>query len=532
MTESRTGEPQEPRGIAVVGAGRWGINHVRVFDELGSLGVVCDADPLRLEALAPTYPQATMTPIFEEAIAHPAVSGVVLATPARTHATLAAKAIDAGKDVLVEKPLALTFAEARELRDRATGQGVVLTVGHVLEYHPAVRRLHELVRSGDLGRIRYLYSNRLNFGTIRSEENVLWSFAPHDIAVMLRIMGRSPETVACAGGSYLDPDVADSTLTAMTFPGGVRAHIYVSWLHPFKEQRFVVIGDQRMAVFDDTAPWPEKLVTYEHAVVWEQGHVPIARKVAGESVTVDEDEPLRVQAQAFLEAIRTRRPPLVTSDDAVAVLQILNAAQRSLDGSGAPVPLQSQHAESDFHPTATIDPGALIGEGTKVWHHAHVMTDAVIGPDCTLGQNVFVGRGVRIGAGCKLQNNVSIFEGVTLEDEVFCGPSVVFTNVKTPRAAVDRRDAFTPTLVRHGATIGANATIICGTTVGRYAFVAAASTVTSDVPNHALVLGSPAKVHGWICQCGERLLDTDEPRCAACGARYVKGDDGLRETSS
>jgi UDP-2-acetamido-3-amino-2,3-dideoxy-glucuronate N-acetyltransferase len=322
--------------------------------------------------------------------------------------------------------------------------------------------------------------------------------------------------------------VADTTLTAITFPGDVRAHIYVSWLHPFKEQRFVVVGEKRMVVFDDTAPWPEKLVSYEHMVDWEEGRVPVARKVGGEAIAVEEAEPLRLQSQAFLRSIATREAPLVGAASGVAVLRVLNAAQRSLEAGGVPLDPQ-RHDDAYIHATATVDAGASIGSGTKIWHQTHVMPDATIGARCTLGQNVFVGRGVRIGEGCKIQNNVSVFEGVTLESRVFCGPSVVFTNVRDPRAEVGRDGNYDETLVHEGATLGANATIICGNTIGRYAFVGAGAVVTRDVPDHAVVAGNPARHIGWRCRCGHELPSDTRPTCNACGRTYEAYGDGLRE---
>ena len=182
-------------------------------------------------------------------------------------------------------------------------------------------------------------------------------------------------------------------------------------------------------------------------------------------------------------------------------------------------------AEPPFvHPSAVVDPSARIGAGAKVWHFCHVMEGAVVGEGSSLGQNVFVARGVVLGRNCKVQNNVSLYEGVALEDDVFCGPSMVFTNVVNPRSHVNRRGEYRPTLVKKGATLGANATVICGHTVGRYAFVGAGAVVTRDVPDHALVLGVPARPAGWMCACGERLPST--LACGACGARWAEAKSG------
>ncbi|MEX2394065.1 MAG: Gfo/Idh/MocA family oxidoreductase [Actinomycetota bacterium] len=512
----------------MLGAGAWGKNHVRVLAELGHLATVCEPDAVRASAVEREHRDVRVTTVPDDVFEDDAVDAVVIATPAVTHAALAEAALQSGKDVLVEKPLALHVEEAARIVDAAAKLDRVVAVGHVLEYHPAVARLRELVASGHLGQIRYLYSNRSNFGRIRTEENVLWSFAPHDVAILLRLLGAAPTEVSCHGGSYVSHGVADSTLTAMTFDRGVQAHIYVSWLHPFKEQRFVVVGSRRMAVFDDTAPWQDKLVTFSHAVDWDEGRIPVARAAHGEPEALTECEPLRAQAEAFVEAIRTRKPPLADAASGLAVLRVLTAATESLEKGGVPVRL-SDVAGVFVHPTAFIDDGASIGPRTKVWHHAHVMTDASVGADCTLGKNVFVGRGVVIGDGCKIQNNVSIFDGVTLEGNVFCGPSMVFTNVRNPRAEVDRVGRYDRTRVGEGATLGANATIVCGNSIGRYAFVGAGAVVTKEVPDHALVAGNPAQRLGWVCRCGERLPDDGEPVCSLCGRRYTIASEGLRD---
>lgn len=190
----------------------------------------------------------------------------------------------------------------------------------------------------------------------------------------------------------------------------------------------------------------------------------------------------------------------------------------------------SPHANVTIHPSATIDDGCHIGPGTKIWHYSHVMTGARIGANCSLGQNVFVGRDVIIGDNAKIQNNVSLYEGVVLEDDVFCGPSMVFTNVINPRSHVSRKAEYRTTLVRRGASIGANATIICGHIVGSYAFIGAGAVVTKDVPDHAVVVGNPARISGWMCRCGESVAKGGQPptaaACTSCGARFARDDRG------
>lgn len=189
--------------------------------------------------------------------------------------------------------------------------------------------------------------------------------------------------------------------------------------------------------------------------------------------------------------------------------------------------------ETFIHPSSFIDEGVTIGPGTKVWHFSHVLGGTTVGARCVLGQNVVAGPRVRIGDNVKIQNNVSIYEGVELEDDVFCGPSMVFTNVVNPRSAISRKHEFRPTLVRRGATLGANCTVVCGHTIGRYAFVAAGAVVAADVPDFALVMGVPARRAGWVCECGVRLPHgTDDPSCAECGARYQQRDGLLRQVAA
>lgn len=521
--------------VAVVGAGYWGKNLVRNFHQLGALGVVCDCDPVCLASYEERYPGVPLRLAASDVFEDGAIEAVAIATPAETHYTLVKEALLAGKDVLVEKPLCLEEDQAAELVALATKKQRVLMVGHLLRYHPAFVKLQELVEAGELGRVYYIYSNRLNLGRIRREENILWSFAPHDVSAILALAGEMPEKVVSRGGNYLHEHIADVTVSILEFASGLRAHIFVSWLHPYKEQRLVVVGDRKMAVFNDVAPAGQKLLLYPHQIEW-RNQVPTAHKAEAVPVAVDDTEPLRLECQHFLECVRTRSTPLTDGEEGRRVLQVLNACQRSLDQGqrsgleelvlggreeavlGGPL---ARAAKFYVHPTAVIDQPCEIGEGTKIWHFTHVMAGARIGRNCVLGQNVMVAPDVVIGDNVKIQNNVSVYTGVVLEDDVFCGPSMVFTNVVNPRSHVSRRHEFKPTVVRRGATIGANATVVCGHQIGAYAFVGAGAVVTRDVPQYALVVGVPAQLAGWMCQCGERLsFDSERAVCARCGTRY------------
>jgi UDP-2-acetamido-3-amino-2,3-dideoxy-glucuronate N-acetyltransferase len=509
-------------GLAVVGGGYWGKNLVRNFAELGVLKVVCDSNPLKISEYAAQYPGVETTGKFDAVLSNNEIKAIVIATPAVKHYEMTKMALEAGKDVLVEKPLALEMAQGEELAKMASELGRVLMVGHILEYHPAVRKLNELVKSGVLGRIYYIYSNRLNMGKLRTEENILWSFAPHDISVIIGLLGEMPEAVNSFGGDYLSSKVADVTVTNLTFKSGVKAHIFVSWLHPFKEQKLIVVGSEKMAVFDDMAE--DKLLLYNHKVNWVD-HNPVAAK--GDAVKVDLaiEEPLKNECRHFLECVKERKIPVTGPENALAVLSILSASQKSLEAGGARVELKNIDSENTskgtedvyIDPSSIVEKGAKLGKGSKVWHFSHIMPGVSIGENCNLGQSVFVAKGVKIGNNVKIQNNVSIYEGVVLEDDVFCGPSCVFTNVKTPRSAYPKNSAddYMETLVSKGATIGANATIICGITIGENAFIGAGAVVTKDVPDNAVVYGNPAVIKGWACKCG-KISDVDKRLRCKC----------------
>lgn len=512
--------------IAVIGCGHWGKNLARNFFDLGVLRAVCDENPATLEKVKAQYPGVRVTRSITDVLEDPDIQACVIAAPAALHYALARQVLLAHKDVFVEKPLALRIVEGRALVSLAREQGRILMVGHLLQYHPAVIRLKQLVDEGRLGKIQYIYSARLNLGKVRTEENILWSFAPHDISVILELLGEMPVGVAAHGGSYLNSKIPDVTVTNLSFASGVRGHIFVSWLHPYKEQRMVVVGDQGMAVFDDLSQ-DRKLLVYEHRVDW-INRSPIARSAEPCIIPVDEVEPLRVECAHFLNCLKERQTPLTDGQNGLRVLEVLEACQRSLDGEPALPPVSPRPERPYFaHETVTIDEPCEIGAGTKIWRFSHVMRHAKIGARCNIGQNVLVASHVQVGNNVKIQNNVSVYEGVVLEDNVFCGPSAVFTNVINPRSHISRKHEYRRTLVRQGATIGANATIICGVTLGAYSFVGAGAVVTKDVPDYALVLGSPARIAGWMCQCGVRLpLRVEEGEedgtCGTCGNTYKR----------
>lgn len=513
--------------IALVGAGAWGRNLVRNFHALGSLASVCETDGTTMESLRSDYPDVAVGDDYATVLEDESIQAVAISTPAATHGEYTRMALEAGKDVFVEKPLCLSEKQGLELCALAEERGRILMVGHLLWYHPAVLKLKELVDAGELGRIRYIYSNRLNIGKLRREENVLWSFAPHDISVITGLIDEMPTQVRAQGGNFLHEKIPDTTVSLLNYDSGIRAHIFVSWLHPFKEQKLIVVGDRKMAVFDDVMPWGEKLVMYPHRIDWNH-NIPRASKAQAEKVELEESEPLQNECRHFIECVSGRAGPRTGGREGLKVLEILNACQVSLEETQpASISREAQPADYFVHPTSEVERSASVGAGTKIWHFSHVLDGVRIGRGCNLGQNVVVGPNASVGDGCKIQNNVSVYEGVVLEDYVFCGPSMVFTNVRVPRAHIRRMEQHQETRVGKGATIGANATIVCGATLGKYCFIGAASLVTKDVPDHALVYGQPARQHGWVCECGYQLKDY----ACQCGKRYQETESGLVEVS-
>jgi len=518
--------------VAVVGVGYWGKNLVRNFYELGTLAALCDADRSIEKACKQSYEGVRFCSEFSEVLSDSSIDAVALATPAVTHYDLAKMALEAGKDVLVEKPLAIDVKHGEELVKLAQAKHRILMVGHILRYHPAILKLQKLIRDGSLGKINYLYSNRLNMGKIRTEENILWSFAPHDISVMLSLLNEMPTCVTCQGGSYLNRDIPDVTLSHFEFPSGVHAHIFVSWLHPIKEQRLVVVGSEKMAIFDDTTE--NKLVLYPHKVEW-RNRIPTAVKADGEIVDLEDREPLRAECQHFVDCVESRTSPVSDGTEGLRVLRVLDACQRALrDGE---IALEAPRAKEEkqerpyfVHDSAYADEGAEIGAGTKVWHFSHIMKGARIGERCVIGQNVNVDGGTLIGNNVKIQNNVSVYTGTVIEDDVFLGPSCVLTNVTNPRSQINRHSLYETTLLKRGCTIGANATIVCGVEIGRYAFVGAGSVVTKKVPDFALVVGNPARQVGWMSRHGHRLGLPDSEGVMLCpesGYRYHEIEPGV-----
>ena len=308
----------------------------------------------------------------------------------------------------------------------------------------------------------------------------------------------------------------------LSFPSGVKSHIFVSWLHPFKEQKLIVVGDRKMAVFDDMEK-KDKLLLYPHSIHW-KGQVPVANRADAQPVELEKSEPLRDECAHFLDCLKTRRRPRTDGEEGLRVLSVLQRCQEALEPKPVAPARKSESPKRPWfvHESAFIDDGVEIGEGTSIWHVSHVLKGSKIGRSCKIGQNVVIGPNAVVGNGVKLQNNVSVYEGVTLEDYVFCGPSVVFTNILLPRSKYPQVGSqfYQKTVVKEGATLGANCTVLCGITIGRHALIGAGSVVTKNVPDFALVVGVPARRVAWVSEAGERL-EFDKRGFSYCAKSFV-----------
>ncbi len=314
--------------IALFGCGYWGRNLARNLHEFACLEAICDTDPAAASELRKVFSGVAIMSDSDSIFRLPQITAVAIATPAVSHYQMIKKCLLADKDVFVEKPLALDLQEAEELVQLAESRKLILMVGHILQYHPALIKLKELVTQGELGKIQYIYSNRLNIGRLRTEENILWSFAPHDISAILMLLGEEPVRISAFGGDYLNRGIFDTTLTTLEFRNGTKGHIFVSWLHPYKEQRLIVVGSRAMAVFDDMVS--EKLCIYPHDIEWKDGKIPVAHKAESKVIVVEHKEPLKEELRHFLECLQTRQKPKTDGEEGLRVLRVLSKAEQLL----------------------------------------------------------------------------------------------------------------------------------------------------------------------------------------------------------
>ncbi len=315
--------------VAVIGCGYWGKNLIRKFDELNVLAAISDPDIEVVDRLTKTHGVYALS--VEEILADDTINVVAIAAPAEKHHELTIRSFEAGKHVFVEKPIALTIEDAHEMCGAADKAGKILMVGHLLQYHPAFLKLKQIVRGGELGKLRYIYSRRLNIGKLRTHENVLWSFAPHDISMILALVGSEPDKTTGFAGNFLQDSISDFANIQMEFPGGIKAHIETSWLNPFKEQRLVVVGENAMLEFNDQADWSEKLKIYRHKAEIINGH-PVVEPAEAAVINVEPFEPLLNECKYFLHFIKNNETPFTDGREAISVLRVLRAGDVSISG--------------------------------------------------------------------------------------------------------------------------------------------------------------------------------------------------------
>jgi UDP-2-acetamido-3-amino-2,3-dideoxy-glucuronate N-acetyltransferase len=331
--------PGSKKYIGLVGAGYWGKNLVRIFHKLRVLKTVCDKDRKVLFNLRKekSYSGIKTTTNFSEALKDKEIKGIVISTPASTHYALTKKALKADKDVFVEKPLALKVKEGEELVRIAQKKKMILMVDHLLLYHPAIIEIEKLIKKGELGDIFYIFSALAKLGIIRREENVLWSFAPHDIAIIVDILGM-PKKVVSVGRAFLQKNIPDISFSLLEFEKGKRALIWLSWLYPQKERKLVVVGSRKMIIFENQPK--EKLTLYSYKIKKFKDKRPEFQETKGEFVRFSKKEPLLEAAKYFLECIKKRKVPKTDGKEGLQVLRILDACQRSMDREGRPFELK------------------------------------------------------------------------------------------------------------------------------------------------------------------------------------------------
>ena len=317
----------ESRRVCVVGAGNWGKNHIRVLNELGVLGGIVDKDESKLEYFGELYEKVELFSSLNSALSS-LFDGYVVSTPAETHFDITRKIIENGHHVLVEKPLAMTVQDAEALKELASSKNVNLMVGHLLLFHPAILRIKRLINEKRIGKLQYIYSNRLNLGTVRTEENILWSFAPHDISIFQFIIGGFPQSLICEGGIFLQPDVHDATMTILKYPDSIVGHIFVSWLHPFKEHRLVVIGSKGMISFEDSSE-EKALYLYDKKIDLVKGS-PVVWDGSKEKIKYESKMPLTEQLRYFADHLNGKTIEISNSEHGIEVLRILEMASDSL----------------------------------------------------------------------------------------------------------------------------------------------------------------------------------------------------------
>ena len=493
--------------LGLIGGGYWGKNLIREFNNCDILDIICDTNTDALDFYNKEYPHIHTTNNWNAILNNTEIDSVCISLPAEMHYKFAKDALECNKHVYVEKPIALCVEEAEELVNIAKERDLILMVGHLLHYHPAIIKIKEMIKEGKIGKILNIVSNRLSHGIFRTCENVLWSFAPHDISVILSLIGTMPHTIQCTGKDHITKGVHDITNSVLQFDDSY-VNINVNWLNPYKEQKMSIIGENGMIVFDDTSS-DEKLKYFSKYLEYcpQNPHNPIPVKDSYKIIDVDmSNSPLYNECLHFKECVETKKTPLTDGEEGVSVLYILNKLQESLD-TNSKIYMDNLSLNYFKHQTAIIDDGAIIGDDTKIWHYSHICKGAIIGKNCNIGQNVFIAGGAIIGDNCKVQNNVSIYAGVKAGNYVFFGPSCVLTNDINPRGMYSKNGEYIETILEDGVTLGANSTIVCGNNIGKHSLIGAGAVITKNVDDYSIMVGNPAKKIGTIDEKGNRIIN-------------------------
>lgn len=498
--------------LGLIGGGYWGKNLIREFNNCGILHTICDINETVLNEYFKIYPNVKLVKDWKLILENTEIDCVCISLPADLHYKFSKEALLANKDVYVEKPITLNINEAEELVKIAKEKNKILMVGHLLHYHPVIEKIKEIINSGKIGKVKNIISNRLNLGIFRIQENVLWSFAPHDISVILSLCGNKiPDWVLCSGNDYLTKNIHDITNSILKYENeNIYVNINVNWLNPYKEQKLSIICENGMIVFDDIEK-ENKLKIYKNYINWSENLNPIpnANKVEPEIIKVDLSlSPLYKECNHFKECCENRKNPITDGEEGIRVFTVLNKLTESLNNSGRKIIIKKEIKSNKYfaHETAIIDNEVEIGDGTKIWHYSHICKGAKIGKNCNIGQNVFIAGGATIGDNCKVQNNVSIYAGVEAGNFVFFGPSCVLTNDINPRCMHSKGGEYICTKLEDGVTLGANSTIVCGNTLGKHCLIGAGAVVTKNVEEFSIMVGNPAKKIGIIDEKGNRQL--------------------------
>lgn len=477
--------------LGLIGGGYWGKNLIREFNKIGFLSMICEINDTLIETYMKDYPHITITKNWEEML-NSNITAVCISLPAEMHYRYAIDALNKDKDVYIEKPITLDIKEAEELILLAKQKNKILMVGHLLHYHSAVIKIKEILPT--LGKIKQITANRFNLGIFRTYENVLWSFAPHDISVILSLCNELPDWVICNGTGALTSNIHDITNSIMMI-NDIYVNINVSWLNPYKEQKMTIVCEKGMILFDDMSD--NKLKIYKDYLKWSNNvnPSPVANKTDAIIIELDNITPLENECRHFMECCIKRNKPITDGEEGLRVLKVLDMLSQSLKTGNKIIPSKHNYFA---HETAIIDDGASIGEGTKIWHYSHICKGAIIGKNCNIGQNVFIAGGAIIGDNCKVQNNVSIYAGVKAGNYVFFGPSCVLTNDINPRGMHSKNGQYIETIIEDGVTLGANCTIVCGNRLGQHSLIGAGAVICKDVQPYNVMVGNPAKSIGTI----------------------------------